>query len=200
MRVRKSAELSSCGHYRWWLRRVWDIGNGEVVCFLMLNPSTADASQDDPTIRRCLSFAQAWGFSALSVRNLFPYRATDPRALLTAPDPLGGGRGDVELLAGCTAHTTVAAWGASVPFNRDKTALALIARTFPDKVLYCLGLTKRGHPRHPLYVARTEPLIPYPIDAHLCVRSPSPRTPSPALQARLSLRGGGWRRHSHAYP
>ncbi len=156
--MKRSAELSPCGRYRWWLRREWPGGNGQVVCFMMLNPSTADAEIDDPTIRRCIQFAKDWGYSTLSVRNLFAYRATDPKALLHAADPVGGSRGTCELLTGCTAHLTVAAWGASVPLARDTAVLTLIAQRFPGKELWCLGRTKAGKPRHPLYVRASQPL------------------------------------------
>ena len=155
--IRRSAAISPCGQYRWWLRREWHGGNGQVLCFICLNPSTADATIDDPTIRRCMRFAQDWGYSALSVRNLFAFRATSPHALLTGADPIGPS-GDAELLAGLTADRVVVAWGASVPFNRDKTVLALFATHFPQKELWCLGRTKGGMPRHPLYVRASQPL------------------------------------------
>lgn len=153
-RVHRSACISDCGRYRYWLRRSWRTGSG-VVCFVMLNPSTADAEIDDPTIRRCVSFAQAWGYSALSVRNLFALRATDPRELLKAEDPVGP-LGDVELGVAKTADRVVVAWGAKVPFDRDRKALALLE----GAPLWCLGTTKHGHPRHPLYVAGSQPLVP----------------------------------------
>jgi hypothetical protein len=154
----RSAEVSDCGRYRYWLRRAWQHGgDGRVVCFVMLNPSTADALVDDPTIRRCLGFAQAWGFSTLSVRNLFALRATDPKELLTADDPVGP-YGDAELAAAVTADVVVCAWGAKVPFGRDKRALELLG----DKPLFCLGTTASGAPRHPLYLSKDAPLIPYP--------------------------------------
>lgn len=159
-RIHRSAEISECGRYRWWLRRSWTLrddrwlrvpGRG-VCCFVMLNPSTADAERDDPTIRRCIGFAKKWGYDTLSVRNLFPYRATNPKELLTASHVTGGTRGDVELLAAMTANLVVCAWGANVPFSRDKEALAMFDDQFPGVQLYCLGVTKQGFPRHPLYV------------------------------------------------
>ena len=159
--VRKSAALSPCGTYRWWLRREWKGGNSEVICFIMLNPSTADADTDDPTIRRCMSFAQQWGFSTLSVRNLFAYRATHPKDLLRVSEPIGGMRANHEILAGLTAQTTVVAWGAYEPLERDVEVLSLIKSNFPKKLLMCLGITKNGRPRHPLYVKNIQPLIPY---------------------------------------
>src|ERR1700721_1892011 len=104
-KVSKSAEISECGQYRWWLRRSWVRRDSETktVCFVMLNPSVADGIVDDPTIRRCIGFTRSWGYSVLSVRNLFPFRATEPRSLLTATEPTGGERGDVELMAAKTA-------------------------------------------------------------------------------------------------
>lgn len=158
-RIDRSAEISECGLYRWWLRRSWQIWErGELIpgkgvcCFVMLNPSTADGSQDDPTIRRCIGFCRSWGYDTLSVRNLFPWRATDPRELFKSQTVTGGHRGDTELLTAATADLVVLAWGASVPFGRDKQALQIFDLHFPDKKLHCLGFTKSGHPRHPLYV------------------------------------------------
>jgi hypothetical protein len=157
----RSAAISRCGHYRWWLRRSWAREHGLVVCFLMLNPSTADARRDDPTIRRCLGFARAWGFAILEVRNLFAWRATDPRELLAAPDPTGGSRGDRELASALNSDLIVAAWGAWVPFARDNEALALLG----GRQLMCLGRTRNGQPRHPLYVRENTRLEVFEIQS-----------------------------------
>ena len=147
--IHRSAALSRCGRYRWWLRRrCAGGGSGPVLCFLMLNPSTADHRRDDPTIRRCWGFARAWGFAVLEVRNLFAWRSTDPRGLLTAPGPTGGRRGDREVAAAADADLVVAAWGAWVPFARDREARDLLG----GRPLMCLGRTRNGGPRHPLYV------------------------------------------------
>lgn len=167
-RVSRSAEISECGRYRWWLRRSWKLWDAQgfattgkgVCCFVMLNPSTADALQDDPTIRRCIGFARSWGYDTLSVRNLFAWRATDPRELGKAQNVTGGQRGDSEILAAVTANLLVAAWGAGAPFGRDMDVLELWAKFFPDVPIYCLGTTKHGHPKHPLYVkADTQPVL-----------------------------------------
>ena len=137
-----------------------------VCCFIMLNPSTADATTDDPTIRQCIRFAQDWGYDSLIVRNLFPWRATEPRELVRAEavydmeTVCGAQRGDHELLAAETADLVVVAWGASVPFGRDHQALAMLVKKFPNKPIYCLDKTKSGNPRHPLYVkANTKPVL-----------------------------------------
>ncbi len=166
-RIHRSAEISECGRYRWWLRRSWllwsptgeHIESKGICCFVMLNPSTADGSQDDPTIRRCIRFAKDWGYGQLSVRNLFPWRATDPKELFHATTVTGGHRGDQELITACTCDLVVCAWGAGVPFKRDAECLDLFKKSFPGVPLYCLGTTKHGHPRHPLYVkADTQPV------------------------------------------
>ena len=119
-----------------------------MVCFVMLNPSQADALIDDPTIKLCMAFTRAWGYSALSVRNLFAWRATYPRELQLAEDPVGPA-GDVELAAAKTADLVVAAWGAGGELmGRDQRAFELLAGV----PLHCLKVTKHGHPQHPLYV------------------------------------------------
>jgi len=146
--IGRSAHISTCGRYRYSLHRRWCGGDGRTVCFVMCNPSTADGLVDDPTIRRCISFARAWGYSVLCVRNLFCLRATDPAELMTAADPIGPD-GDVELVEAKTADLLVAAWGAiALPHRRDQVALEM----FAGKPLYVLALTKHGKPRHPLYV------------------------------------------------
>jgi hypothetical protein len=113
----------------------------------MLNPSTADALVDDPTVRRCAGFTRSWGYSSLAVLNLFALRATDPGELLDAEDPVGPGWND-HLRTAVEADLVVCAWGASVPFARDREVLDMLRGVD----LYCLGLTKQGYPRHPLYV------------------------------------------------
>ena len=84
----RSAGFSRCGRYRYWLRRIWDPALAHCV-FIGLNPSTADATEDDPTLKRCISFAQKWGYGSLLLVNLFSLRATDPRGLKMAADPIG---------------------------------------------------------------------------------------------------------------
>ena len=127
----------------------------------MLNPSTADHAQDDPTIRRCIGFAHAWGYRELSVRNLFAYRATYPRELLTAYEPTGGTHGDQELLAALTADRVILAWGAGAIGGRDRQVLDLFMRRAPHASFWCLGLTKHEHPRHPLYVSAAQSPLHY---------------------------------------
>lgn len=150
-----SAEFSVCGTYRFTLERRWR-AVGRRVCFMMLNPSTADASQDDPTIRRCIGFAQRWSdpdpVAALTILNLFAFRSTDPGGLLNKWDPVGPSNDDwiVRRAADCDV---ICAWGANanrVDKMRPLEVLDLLglakART------YALAFTADGSPAHPLYL------------------------------------------------
>lgn len=147
--IRKSAQISKDGMYRFSLHRWW--GDGGRLFFVMLNPSTADAEVDDPTIRRCMGFARTLGFDGVSVLNLYAFRATKPADLWLAEEPTGGQRNDdllreVGLIA--KHQTVIAAWGSNARADR-------VARvtSWPgwDNV-HALGLTKDGAPRHPLYL------------------------------------------------
>jgi hypothetical protein len=143
--------FSPCRRYRYTLWREYDMFNPSYVMFIGLNPSTADEVQDDPTIRRCIGYAKDWGYGALCMMNLFAFRATDPRVMKSAKDPVGP-ENDA-WLARCArdAGLVVAAWGAHGSYrDRDEEVLKLI-----DNVM-CLGKTKEGYPRHPLYLKRTE--------------------------------------------
>lgn len=141
--------------YRYTLSRMWDATRPQVA-FVMLNPSTADAHQDDPTIRRCVGFAKQWGFGRLAVVNLFAYRATRPADLLIADDPVGEDN-DAHLLNACRAsETIVCAWGNHGAHRGRDAAVCALLEDFP---LMCLGLTQRGQPRHPLYVGYAQPLL-----------------------------------------
>lgn len=150
-----SAVLSDDGLYRYRLTRRW--GDGPDAAFIMLNPSTADATQDDPTIRRCIGFAKREGCGSLTVVNLFAYRATDPKALLDAEDPRGPeNQGYIERAIG-EASIAVAAWGSFLWQNRRR--LYPTPFVLDSDLLLCLGTTKTGEPRHPLYVKADQPLV-----------------------------------------
>ena len=149
------AEISACGTYRYALWRRWAPA-GPGVLFIGLNPSTADAATDDPTLRRCMGYARSWGFGWVSVGNLFGLRSTDPGALRLARDPVGPGC-DVwlgRLLA--EADLVVAAWGARGGLlGRDREILGMI------EAPHCLAVTKDGHPGHPLRLPRDARARPY---------------------------------------
>ncbi len=155
--MRGSASFSEDGRYRWTLTRHW--GDGPPALWVMLNPSTADATEDDPTIRRCVSFSRRAGAGSLTVVNLFALRATDPAALAAERDPCGASNWPV-IRAHLAAHPVmvVAAWGAHPMAHRSAVRLHLA----DHPGLVCLGTTKGGHPRHPLYVAATTALVAWP--------------------------------------
>lgn len=146
-----NALLSECGTYRYELSRTWDWDSQlPVVGWVMLNPSTADATVDDPTIRRCMRFARRWGYGGIVVRNLFALRATNPRELRHHPNPVGPDN-HLYLLSAVHDAFTVCAWG-SHPLAIEPGAQLVTKLTATCVDVRCLGTTKNGHPRHPLYV------------------------------------------------
>jgi hypothetical protein len=157
--VIRSADISADGLYRYTLRREW--ASGPTMTFIMLNPSTADADIDDPTIRRCIGFANREGCGTLHVVNLFGFRSTKPNGLLNAVDPKGPENTRYVKDAVDRSTFTVAAWGnwwlacrhRPPRFNVEGYA----GRT--GKHLLCLGTTASGQPRHPLYVKGDAPLV-----------------------------------------
>lgn len=157
-----TAEISPCGLYRYRLTRTWDAAAPAVV-FVMLNPSTADASEDDPTIRRCLGFARRERAGGLVVANLFAFRATDPKALEDAADPIGPDNARwIETCVRETSGPIVAAWGASVPKRLDLLVHMRVVALLPLDRLRCLGRTASGAPRHPLYLPASAALERWP--------------------------------------
>ena len=146
-----SAIYSRCAAYRYSLTRVWDDA-GPRVMFVMLNPSTADEVQNDPTVERCERRARHLGYGGFRVTNIFALRATDPRQMRAAADPIGPDN-DATLAQGCLwADDVIAAWGVHGAHRGrgPEVAERLRAQSAP---LYHLGLSKDGHPRHPLYLA-----------------------------------------------
>lgn len=159
--VTATATFSQCRSYRYALTRRWD-PSVEGVAFCMLNPSTADAMADDPTIRRCVGFAKAWGYGALLVVNLFGLRATDPSELYGHDDPVGPDN-DVVLAewADRVSGPVVAAWGNHGDYQDRCVEVTDLFSRHGARVM-CLGMTKSGQPRHPLYVRADTLLVPYP--------------------------------------
>lgn len=156
-----AATISPCGLYRYTLARRWGPGSGSVL-WIMLNPSTADADADDPTIRACRAFSERWGKNALEVVNLFALRSTDPRKLTDAEDPVGPENDDHIVQAVERSDLIVAAWGARGNlYGRDDEVSRFLA--LRSRVPRCLGITKAGDPRHPLYIARSRTLEWMPI-------------------------------------
>ena len=165
--IEMGAEFSSCRTWRYRLWRRW--GSGPALLVIGLNPSTADETRDDPTIRRCTGYAARWGFGALEMLNLFGFRATEPRDLVRAVDPVGPDmsrvleeacdqilrRSDGALLAAWGAHARhpkLAGWS-----HRTRERLSELV---PDGVA-CLGLTNGGEPKHPLYLRGDAVPVPF---------------------------------------
>lgn len=150
------ATFSECRFYRYALWRWWDKSKPYLMV-IGLNPSTADETEDDPTIRRCKRFAADWGYGGLYMTNLFAIRATDPKVMRAHSSPVGD-RNDYYLAHfGISAGLVLAAWGAHGNHNgRDKEVMRLF-KSFP--AMKCLGTTNSGQPRHPLYIkADTKPV------------------------------------------
>ena len=150
--VRRAATLSRCRLYRYSLTRAWDPALPTIL-FIGLNPSTADSTQDDPTVRRCIGFARDWGYGTMTLANLFALRSTDPAQLWTAHDPIGPNNDEWIRRMADSAAMVVAAWGAHGGLlGRDRHVIAMLPS------VQCLGRTRAGHPRHPLYLSKHTPL------------------------------------------
>ena len=175
--TRRGAAFSSCGKYRYLLWREWAgtrtsknwqtfaedptyYGEAKSLVFAMLNPSTADGNDDDPTIRPCVRLASYHGYLRIEVVNLFAYRATDPRALLALThndDPVGVD--NQRYWQERNDDFVVCAWGNHGTYlDQDQTALGWVYTT---SKLRCLGLNKSRAPKHPLFVRKDTPLLPY---------------------------------------
>jgi len=150
------ADISEDGRHRYWLSRRLSMGE-RAVLFVGLNPSTADASQDDPTIRRCVGFARAWGFDWLYMGNVNAYRSTDPKALKSLADIEAVGPLNKEALMWMAQKSdlVVVAWGSN-PLNRYAQNLADWLVTLGQT--RCLGQNKDGAPKHPLYLPKNAAL------------------------------------------
>jgi hypothetical protein len=143
---RRGAVLSDDREYRYRLRRCWDVTD-PIVAFVMLNPSTADETADDPTVRRCIGYAKEWGYGTLLVGNLFALRTPNPDDLTDHPRPVGP-QNDAWLRRIATeADRVVAAWGA----NGDIMGRGEVVAKQLDSELHALDTTRDGHPVHPLY-------------------------------------------------
>lgn len=158
------ATLSDDYLYRYRLWRTW--GSGERMAWIMLNPSTADAEIDDPTIRRCMTFARREGYDGIEVINLYGLRATKPKHLLDHPDPEGPDNSHHwnAILTDCGIGMIVAAWGAGRPRIAGHPIPSFVYDNQPSG-LFCLGTTQDGEPRHPLYVKGDQEMLPFAVTA-----------------------------------
>lgn len=166
-----AATISPCGQYRYTLHRhIPSVLRWVRPClFVMLNPSTADATKDDPTIRRCVNFAKREGCTGLTVVNLFALRATDPGELGKHADPIGPENAKhlaEQIIEHQQIGIIVAAWGAN-PMAMRYESIGVLKMALRNAGALCLGMTAEGHPRHPLYVKSDQPLIPWGPNAAL---------------------------------
>lgn len=156
------AVYSDCERYRYSLTRVWDPA-GRRALFIMLNPSTATEVQNDPTVERCERRARTLGFGAFRVLNIFAWRDTDPRHMRAAADPVGSANDAAILESVPWADQTIAAWGTHGAYlNRGPEVEAMLRAT--GTPLHHLGLSKDGHPKHPLYIAYAVQPVPWLSD------------------------------------
>lgn len=159
--MKRHATISECGTYRYWLERIWMDEEREAprdFCnWIMLNPSTADAEKDDPTVRKCIEFSRRWGYGGMHVTNLFALRSTDPAALAKSLKCPVGPENNTFTQAGIlSAPRTIVSWGSP---SGGKAFQALMRRRIEEvwgmlkpSETFALDFTKDGHPRHPLYV------------------------------------------------
>ncbi len=160
--MQKAARFDITGKYRHWLSRTWD-EHLPVMTYVMLNPSTADSDKDDQTIRRCIYYAQREGYGQLRVVNLFDFKATNPKDLFVEPLPYSAMNLPTILEQTMSSELVVCAWGANA--NRafiKEQALVVSAMLRDMKPLWCLGVTKDGHPNHPLMLRNDQLLIEWP--------------------------------------
>lgn len=161
--MKRDNMFSSDRQHRVKLWREMDPANSAFALFIGLNPSTATEREDDPTLRRCMSFAQSFGCGSLLMMNLFTIRSPEPAVMKAHPMPCVPGANDFCLReAAAEAHIIIAAWGAHGGHRgRDVEVYRMLTETVGRK-LYCLGVTKEGYPRHPLYVKGGTIPQPYP--------------------------------------
>ena len=152
----RGATFSSCRIWRYSLVRVWNMlpSDAGMCAFIGLNPSTADEIADDPTIRRCIGFARRWGFDGIYMLNAYGYRATDPRVMQAAADPVGADNDRVICKIADQCKLIVAAWGVHCQPEREAEVCRAI-----DRTVHCLGMTKGGRPKHPLYLPSDSELV-----------------------------------------
>ena len=159
MNNENGAVFSPCKTWRYALYRIWTPEN-PWLAVVGLNPSTADETSDDPTIRRCVSFAERHGYGGLTMLNLFAYRATAPRRMKAAEDPVGL-ENDGALRVYTSGIDVLCCWGTHGGFmGRDGEVLALLE----GRRLFHLGLTLGRHPRHPLYLPKDTAMVEFDND------------------------------------
>ncbi len=157
-----TAVYSDCERYRYSLTRTWDPAGARVM-FVMLNPSKATEIQNDPTIERCERRARTLGFGAFRATNIFAYRATDPKDMRRAADPEGPDNQDALIEGVNWADQIICAWGTHGTYRNQGPMIETMLRSH-GKSLHHLGLSKAGHPKHPLYIAYAQQPVQWNSD------------------------------------
>jgi len=153
MLINRTAIFSRCNRYRYQLDRSWTkrTSRKSTVTFIGLNPSTADAESDDPTIRKCTTYAQSWGYNRLIMVNLFAWKTTDPKGLMEPKDPVGTKNDQHITRAVNESSLVLACWGEhGTLLNRADE----LRSQYPRR-LHCLQVNFSGEPTHPLYLPAT---------------------------------------------
>lgn len=163
--IKTGAQFSECRVYRYALWRTWN-PDAPYTLFIGLNPSTADETEDDPTIRRCIGFAKTWNTGGIVMVNLFAFRATRPADMKAASDPVGPENNRHLQMYGDSAGLVVAAWGNHGEYrdrHREVFSIPLSENETLGDVMQCLGTTKRQQPKHPLYIKGDTALQPFQL-------------------------------------
>ena len=155
----RDARFSGCQRYRWSLERWWNVHRASPwIGWILLNPSTADDRKDDPTIHRCIRYSQAWGYGGCTICNLFALRSTSPRAAYHDRRPIGRLNDRAILAPVEQCGVIVAAWGVHGALSdRGENVMRMLIDA--GVKVHCLGRTKDGHPRHPLYLRSDRKLV-----------------------------------------
>lgn len=161
--IHKGAIISPCGLFRYRLWRRWG-GEGAPLLFVMLNPSTADGTLDDATVRRCIRFAQDHGYPAMEIVNLFAFRSSSPSELRAAGWLIGPANDAHILEAAIGAGAVCVAWGSNVA-GLERPGLVLAALRKVRREIYCLHITRSGYPQHPLMLPASRRLTPFTTQA-----------------------------------
>lgn len=153
-----TAKISKCGRYREWLIREWD-ANLSKVNFIMLNPSTADADKDDPTINKCMRFAKKWGYGGIIVTNIFDFRATDPEEMLKSKQPSSENNIFNCLSIARQTELVVCAWGNKGLYKKRGLTMLKALKNYGVEPMG-LKVNETGMPAHPLYLSEKLELFP----------------------------------------
>lgn len=156
----KDATLSDCNQYRYNLFRKWNIDGNNLISFIGLNPSTADANNDDPTLIRCINFSKSLGYDGLILVNLFAYRSPSPKVMKAVEDAVGV-KNDIYIIDAIRkTNKTILCWGNNGNHNFRDTELMKMIKTYRNN-FYCFGKTAKNCPKHPLYLPKNTTLEPF---------------------------------------